>query len=83
MRTVQNIIEDCRSPTLDEEKLGKLLRELEEKGYNVVSEWIDSRSMWDVQIFPGNDLTYCGEGKTLVEALASALDDWFADYDCE
>ena len=82
MRTVLDIITELEHEP-NEQRLGEMLQELSDMNMSVVNEWNDADKMWESSIAVGNDLTYFGAGKTLPAAVADALADWFADYDCE
>jgi len=82
MRTVLDIMTELDQEP-NEQRLGEILQELSDMNMSVANEWNDADKMWTSMISCGNDLTYCGAGKTLSTAVADALADWFADYDCE
>lgn len=82
MRTVLDIITELEQEP-NEQRLGEILQELSDMNMSVANEWNDADKMWASLIATGNDLTYFGAGKTLPAAVADALVDWFADYDCE
>ena len=82
MRTVLDIITELDQEP-NEQRLGEILQELSDMNMSVANEWNDADKMWTSLIATGNDLTYFGAGKTLSTAVADALADWFADYDCE
>ena len=83
MRTILDISNDFIKAGQDEGKIGSLLSELNQRGLTVAAEWIDSDDKWEAQLFPGNDLSYFGQGPILGVAVADALKDYFQDYDCE
>jgi hypothetical protein len=82
MRTVLDIITELDQEP-NEQRLGEILQELSDMNMSVANEWNDADKMWTSSIVCGNDLTYCGAGKTLAAAVEDALGDWFSDYDCE
>ena len=83
MRAIIKIIADLQRPELNEEQLAKLLNEIEEHQMTVTTSFSVNTELWTAQLTTGNDLFYCGEGRTLPAAIADALNDWFQDYDCE
>lgn len=81
MRTILDISGDFIKAGQDEETIGSLLRELNQRGITVAAEWIDTDDVWEAQLFPGNDLSYYGQGPILGAAVADALKDYYQDSD--
>lgn len=80
---VIDIIKELDKDGIDEEQVGRILRELKENGMSVEYYFVDSQKLWQTVITCGNDLQYYGSGKTLALALSNGLSDWFLEYDCE
>ena len=81
--SVMDVINELDRGDVNEEQLGRILRELKEQGMNVEYYFVNSQKLWQTVITCGNDLQYYGSGKTLTMALANGLSDWFQEYDCE
>lgn len=78
-----DVINELDKDNVNEEQIGRILRELKENGIGVEYYFVDRQKLWQTVISCGNDLQYFGSGKTLALALSNGLSDWFMEYDCE
>lgn len=86
MRAIVDIMRDLENDGIQEDRLAELINELTEKGMSVSFYYVqheEGHVTWMSTIEDGSDLTYFGDGKTAAKAIASALSDWYNEYDTQ